>query len=66
MVEKFIAIYVLIDDIMIEIGHKEPVNHNSFDSGLIAVDGIRVELPEALSVSAHINDLNIFQLLILY
>ncbi|MGA2407780.1 MAG: hypothetical protein ABSF81_13675 [Bacteroidales bacterium] len=37
MIEKFIAIYVFIDDIMIEIGHKEPVNHNSSDSELIAV-----------------------------
>jgi len=37
MIEKFIAIYVFIDDIMIEIGHKEPVNRNSSDSELIAV-----------------------------
>jgi len=37
MIEKFIAIYVFIDDIMIEIGHKEPINRNSSDSELIAV-----------------------------
>jgi hypothetical protein len=37
MIDKFIAIYVFIDDIMIEIGHKEPVNRNSSDSELIAV-----------------------------
>ena len=37
MIEKFIAIYVFIDDIMIEIGHKEPVNRNSSDSELITV-----------------------------
>jgi hypothetical protein len=36
MIEKFIAIYVFIEDIMIEIGHKETVNINSSDSGLIA------------------------------
>jgi len=35
MIEKFIAIYVFIDDIMIEIGHKEPINRNSSDSELI-------------------------------
>jgi hypothetical protein len=37
MIEKFIAIYVFIDDILTEIGHKEPVNRNSSDSELIAV-----------------------------
>ena len=37
MIEKFIAIYVFIDDILIEIGHKEPVNRNSSDSELITV-----------------------------
>jgi hypothetical protein len=37
MIENFIAIYVLIDDTMLEIGHKEPVNRNSSDSELIAV-----------------------------
>ena len=37
MIEKFIAIYVFIDDLMIEIGHKEPVNRKSSDSELIAV-----------------------------
>lgn len=37
MIENFIAIYVLFDDTMLEIGHKEPVNRNSplmgFDEG---------------------------------
>jgi hypothetical protein len=37
MIEKFIAIYVFIDDILIEIGHKEPVNRNTSDSELITV-----------------------------
>ena len=37
MIENFIAIYVLIDDTMIEIGHKEPVKGNSSDLELIAV-----------------------------
>jgi hypothetical protein len=36
MIEKFIAIYVFTEDIMVEIGHKEPVNINTSDSGLIA------------------------------
>ena len=37
MIEKFIAIYVFIDDIMIEIGHKEPVSRKTSDSEVIAV-----------------------------
>jgi hypothetical protein len=37
MIEKFIAIYVFIDDILIEIGHKEPVNRNTSDSEIITV-----------------------------
>ena len=37
MIENVIAIYVFIDDIMIEIGHKEPVNRNSSDSEIITV-----------------------------
>ncbi|MEJ2629271.1 MAG: IS982 family transposase [bacterium] len=37
MIDKFIAIYIFIDDIMIEIGHKEPVNRNASDSEIIAV-----------------------------
>jgi hypothetical protein len=37
MIEKFIAIYVFIDDILIEIGHKEPVNRNASDSEIITV-----------------------------
>jgi Transposase DDE domain len=37
MIEKFIAIYVFIDDILIEIGHKEPVNRNASDSEVITV-----------------------------
>jgi hypothetical protein len=37
MIDKFIAIYIFIDDIMIEIGHKEPVNRNTSDSEIIAV-----------------------------
>jgi hypothetical protein len=41
MIEKLIAIYVFIDDIMIEIGHKEPVNRNSSDSELISAAKIK-------------------------
>jgi len=37
MIEKFIAIYVFIDDILIEIGHKEPANRNTSDSEVITV-----------------------------
>jgi len=37
MIEKFIAIYVFIDDILIEIGHKEPVSRNTSDSEVITV-----------------------------
>jgi hypothetical protein len=37
MIEKFIAIYVFIDDILIEIGHKEPVSRNTSDSEIITV-----------------------------
>lgn len=37
MIERFIVIYVFIDDIVIEIGNEEPVNRNSSDSELIAV-----------------------------
>jgi hypothetical protein len=37
MIEKFIAIYVFIDDILIEIGHKEPVGRNTSDSEIITV-----------------------------
>ena len=37
MIEKFTAIYVFIDDILIEIGHKEPVNRNASDSEIITV-----------------------------
>jgi hypothetical protein len=36
-IEKFIAIYVFIDDILIEIGYKEPVNRNQTYSELIPV-----------------------------
>lgn len=38
MIENVIAIYVFIDDIMIEIGHKEPVNRNTSDSEIITVE----------------------------
>ena len=37
MIEKFIAIYVFIDDILIEIGHKETPNRNTSDSEIITV-----------------------------
>ena len=37
MIEKFIAIYVFIDDILIEIGHKETSNRNTSDSEIITV-----------------------------
>ena len=37
MIENVIAIYVFIDDIMIEIGHKEPVNLNTSDSEIVTV-----------------------------
>ena len=37
MIEKFIAIYVFIDDILIEIGHKEPDSRNASDSEVITV-----------------------------
>lgn len=37
MIEKYIAIYVFIDDILIKIGHKEPVNRNTSDSEIITV-----------------------------
>lgn len=37
MIEKFIAIYVFIDDIMIEIGHKEPISRKTSDSEVITV-----------------------------
>ena len=37
MIEKFIAIYVFIDDILIEIGHKEASNRNTSDSEIITV-----------------------------
>lgn len=37
MIENVIAIYVFIDDIMIEIGHKEHVNRNTSDSEIITV-----------------------------
>jgi hypothetical protein len=37
MIEKFIAIYVFIDDILIEISHKEPVGRNTSDSEIITV-----------------------------
>ena len=37
MIENVIAIYVFIDDIMIEIGHKEHVSRNSSDSEIITV-----------------------------
>jgi dTDP-glucose 4,6-dehydratase len=37
MIENFIAIYVLLDDTMLEIGYKEPVNRKSSYSKLIAV-----------------------------
>ena len=42
-----IAIYVLIDDTMIEIGHKEPVKGNYYDLELIAV---------ALMAARYFND----------
>src|SRR4030066_733024 len=35
MKDKTIAIYVFLDDIMIESGHKEPVNRNTSDSEII-------------------------------
>jgi hypothetical protein len=37
MIENVIAIYVFIDDIMIEIGHKEPLSRNASDSEIITV-----------------------------
>jgi len=37
MIENVIAIYVFIDDIMIEIGHKEHVSRNTSDSEIITV-----------------------------
>jgi hypothetical protein len=37
VIEKFIATYVFIDDILIEIGHKEPSSRNTSDSEIITV-----------------------------
>lgn len=37
MIEKFIAIYVFIDDILIEIGYKEPAARNASDSEIITM-----------------------------
>jgi len=37
MIEKFIAIYVFIDDLLKEIGHKEPATRNASDSEIITV-----------------------------
>ena len=35
MIDKTIAIYLCIDDIMKEIGYKEPINRNASDSEII-------------------------------
>ena len=35
MKDKTCAIYVLLDDIMIACGHKEPVNRNTYDCEII-------------------------------
>ena len=35
MIDKTIAIYVFIDDIMKETGYKEPINRNASDSEII-------------------------------
>jgi len=43
MIEKFIAIYVFIDDILIKIGHKEPATRNTFDTKIITVALISVK-----------------------
>jgi hypothetical protein len=37
MIEKYIAIYVFIDDILKNIGHKEPSNRNTSDAEIITV-----------------------------
>ena len=37
MIGKFIAIYVFIDDIMIEIGHKESISRKTSDFEVITV-----------------------------
>ena len=37
MIENVIAIYVFIDDINIEIGHKKPRSRNTSDSEIIIV-----------------------------
>lgn len=60
MIKKFIAIYVFIDDILIEIGHKEAINRNISDSEIITVALIAAKyfhgnIDHAISFAKSIN-----------
>jgi hypothetical protein len=50
IIEQYTAIYVFLDNSLIEIGHKEPVNWNTADSQIITVAFFTVKSFQVISL----------------